>query len=106
MGHLIQNLLSQRLRFRRTQFSQMGFIRLHTFSIEALRKLLNLRRQYRLTPQQVAIANDHLYLVNNERAPIAIDFKVIADALRHIGCVVFVLRGIVCSCRIHKWIWI
>ena len=46
--------------------------------------VLNRGRQYRLTPRQLATANNHVRLVNNERAPINIDFKIIADALREI----------------------
>jgi len=39
----------------------------------------NIGRQYQLSPQELLIANDHVRLVNNERAPIRIDFKSIAD---------------------------
>jgi len=42
----------------------------------------NIGRQYQLNPQELLIANDNVRLVNNERAPIRIDFKSIADFIR------------------------
>jgi len=42
----------------------------------------NTGRQFQLTPQELIIANNHVRLVNNQRAPISIDFKHIADLIR------------------------
>ena len=49
-----------------------------------LQQVTNTGRQYQLTPPQLTISNAHVNLVNNQRAPITVDFRVIADAIRQI----------------------
>ena len=49
-----------------------------------LQLIHNQGRQYPLNQHELAIANDHINLVNGERCPITIDFQEIADAIREI----------------------
>ena len=49
-----------------------------------LQPVNNQRRQYPLNQRELAITNHHINLVNNERCPITIDFREIADAIREI----------------------
>jgi hypothetical protein len=45
----------------------------------------NQSRQYHLNQRELAIANHHTNLLNNERSPITIDFEEIANVIREIS---------------------
>ena len=49
-----------------------------------LQPINNQGRQYPLNQRELAIATDHINLVNSDRCPITIDFQEIADAIREI----------------------
>ncbi len=42
-------------------------------------QITNDRRQYQLSPAQLEIANQHVNLINTQKAPIVVDFRKIAD---------------------------
>ena len=44
----------------------------------------NVGREHPLRPHQLIIANNHVNLVNNQKAEVQVDFRVIADAIRGI----------------------
>lgn len=44
----------------------------------------NAGRQYKLTPQQLAVLSSHIQLINTQRAPVDVDFAYIADLIREI----------------------
>jgi hypothetical protein len=51
---------------------------------DALPPATNIGRQHPLNPQQLIIANNHINLINTQRAEIRVDFRVIANAIRRI----------------------
>jgi len=44
----------------------------------------NVSRQYPLSPNEIALVNRHITLQNNQRSPLDIDFRFIADMIRQI----------------------